>query len=404
MTSIQARATLLTLALAAFAYNTSESFPVGLLTQMAGGLGVSESLIGALLTVYAAIVAITAIPLVVMTSNVGRRRLVVITVIALAISNLAMAVAPNYEILLAGRLLSATTHGIFWSMIAPTAAMLAPKGREGYAIAMAFAGASLAMVAGTPLVTAMGNLLGWRVSAAALGMVSALAAIGLRAMLPALEVTDTPSGRARWLPFLQLVKSRALLGLCAATIVVVTAYFATYTYISLFVERYTGLSGAGLSIVLFAFGTAGFFGVFAVGRVTDRFPRRAALACVGALAVALLGIGLLGFVSPVGVIASIILLGASFTAVPVCLQAAVLRVAPNAGDVASSIYVVAFQVGIAGGSLAGGVALDSGHLDAIPVIAAIATVFVGVFVARSFIAFPNTKIRRDRALKPLQRV
>lgn len=377
------RISLLMLALAAFAYNTSESFPVGLLPQIAGDLQVAESRVGLLLTVYAVIVAISVIPLVVMTSHVGRRRLILVTVLALAVSNLAISVAPTYEVLMLGRLLSATTHGIFWSMIAPTAAMLAPKGREGYATAMAFTGSSLAMVAGIPLVTAVGTAVGWRTAAAILGVLALFATAGLRVLLPPLPTAlEETSVAARWRPFVALLSNRALIGICGVTIVVVVAYFATYTYISLFIERYTGLTGTGLSLVLFAFGFAGLLSVGVVGRFNDRYPRASAVTCFVVLAMSLAGISLFGTASAPGVIAAVVLLGASFTAIPVCLQAAVLRVAPTAGDVASAIYVVAFQIGIAVGSLLGGVALEAGLIDIVPLVAGGVALLTVVAVAR----------------------
>lgn len=119
------------LAVAAFTYVTSESFPVGLLPEISTDLRVSDSTVGYLLTIYAAAVAVSVVPFVIVTTRVARRRLIIITVVMLGISNVAMAVAPSYGVLAAARLLSATTHGIFWSVIAPTAAALVTRDREG---------------------------------------------------------------------------------------------------------------------------------------------------------------------------------------------------------------------------------------------------------------------------------
>ncbi|WP_164545218.1 MFS transporter, partial [Antribacter gilvus] len=179
MNRIDARswAGLVLLACAAFVYNTSESFPVGLLPQMAVDLGVTESRIGSLLTLYAAAVAVTVFPLVILASGIARRRLVLVTVGVLVASNIAMALAPDFGWVLGSRLVSATTHGIFWSVVAPTAASLVPRGREGFAISVAFMGSSLAMVAGTPLMTALGHAWSWRTAIAVLAGVAALAVL-----------------------------------------------------------------------------------------------------------------------------------------------------------------------------------------------------------------------------------
>jgi predicted MFS family arabinose efflux permease len=386
MDRIDARswASLVLLACAAFAYNTSESFPVGLLPEMAGDLGVTESRIGSLLTLYAVVVAVTVLPLVVAASAVARRRLILVTIGVLVVSNLAMALAPAYEWVLVSRLVSATTHGIFWSVVAPTAAMLVPRGREGFATSVAFMGSSLAMVAGTPLMTALGAMWSWRTAIVVLAGAAALALVGLAMVMPTLEVkrADHTGGLAGWLPLLaSTVRNRSLLRLCALTVLLVVAYFAVYTYISLILDRSAGVTGQGLAIVLLVYGLAGLIGVWAIGKVTDSFPQRAALVAMGGLAAAFAGIGVFSSWAPAGVVVSVVLLGAAFAATPVFLQATVLRVAPDSSDVASSLYVVAFQVGIAGGSLLGGLAVDGGLLGVVPWAAA-AAVVLGLLTLR----------------------
>jgi predicted MFS family arabinose efflux permease len=377
-------ASLVLLACAAFAYNTSESFPVGLLPQMAADLGVAESRIGSLLTLYAAVVAITVLPLVVAASGVARRRLILVTVGVLVISTVATALAPDYGWVLAARLVSATTHGIFWSVVAPTAAMLVPRGREGFATSVAFLGSSLAMVAGTPLMTALGTMGGWRTASGVLAAAAALAFVGLALVLPPLDVDRGGGsvGGSAWRTVLAAtVRNRALLRLCALTVLLVVAYYAVYTYIALLLDRSAGVAGDGLALVLVLFGLAGLIGVGVIGRFTDRFPRRAALTTIGGLVAAFVGIGAFASWAPAGVVASVVLLGGAFAATPVFLQATVLRVTPGAGDVASSIYVVAFQIGIGGGSLLGGLALDGGLLTAVPWAAA-AVVVVALVALR----------------------
>lgn len=374
---------LLLLACAAFAYNTSESFPVGLLPQMSSDLGVRESTIGGLLTLYAVVVAITVLPLVVATSWVARRRLVLITLAVLAASNVAMAFAPGFEWVLAARLVSATTHGIFWSVVAPTAALLVPRGREGFATSVAFMGSSLAMVAGTPITTALGNALGWRTAVLLLAAAATIAFVGLAIVMPPLAVERrTKSETGAWLPVLSsTLRNRLLLRLCALTIVLVVAYFAVYTYISVFLSRFARIDGDALALVLLLFGIAGLIGVWAIGKVTDRHPGRAAVVCTGSLAAAFAGIAVFASWAPAGVVVAVVLLGAAFAATPVFLQATVLRVAPESRDVASSLYVVAFQIGIAGGSLLGGLAVDQDLLQVIPWAAA-AVVVVALLTTR----------------------
>jgi predicted MFS family arabinose efflux permease len=184
------------------------------------------------------------------------------------------------------------------------------------------------------------------------------------------------------------LRSGPLAVLCAVTTLLVIGHFTAYTYIAALVRRDAGLAGLALSAVLFAYGAAGIAGIALTGWVTDRRPRLAAAACALGLTAALLGLTLLAPGSPAVTVAVVILWGAAFTALPVCLQAGVLRIAPGFADTASALYVVAFQIGIGGGSLGGALLVDSGRLGDLPAIAAVlaATGTIILLIARR--AFP----------------
>lgn len=389
------RLRLAALAAAAFVYVTSETFPAAVLPQMSAGLAVSEPAVGRLLTVYAGVVAVTAIPVVLLTARVPRRALVTVAVAALALSNLLVVVAPGYGTVLAGRLVGALGHGVFWSVLAPVAASLVRPGRAGRATAAVFLGNSAALVGGIPLTAALGAALGWRSAAAVLAGVAALCAAVLRMVLPAFpRPAGLPgSGSGRRGPGVLAVlapalRNRSLLGVCATTLVVVVGHFAAYTFVALFVQRDVGVSGTALSAVLLGYGLAGVVAVVSVGRVLDAHPRATSLVCVSALAAALLALGL-SAAAPAASLVAVLAWGAGFTAIPICLQAAVLRVAAGSADLASSVYVVAFQIGIAAGAAAGGLFVGGAVLGALPFAAGatVAAGAVGVLAGRR--AFPS---------------
>src|SRR3978361_1721362 len=100
------------LAVSAFVYVTAETLPVGLLPQISQGLSVSEARVGLLLTTYAAIAAVTTIPLTALTMGIPRRRLMAALVAVFAVSQLAAGLAPTFEILTVSRLFCALAHGV----------------------------------------------------------------------------------------------------------------------------------------------------------------------------------------------------------------------------------------------------------------------------------------------------
>jgi predicted MFS family arabinose efflux permease len=362
---------LVALATAAFVYVTAETLPIGLLPQLAAGLNVREGAVGLLVTVYAGVAGLTAVPLTALTTQRPRRQVVVGAVALLALSQFTIAVAPNYDVVMVARVVCAFAHGVFWSVLAPVAARLVAPERVGRATAVVFTGNSLALVLGTPLATALGDLVGWRAAAAVVGAAAAMSVVALRTALPPLT-SDARAGnmRARMAAIPAALRSQSLFAVCAVTVLVVIGHFAAYTYIAPLVRRDAGLTGLALSVVLLAYGIAGVGGICLAGWATDRRPRLAAAACATTVATALALLSTIGYGSPAFTVAAIVLWGAAFIAIPVCLQSAVLRVAPQSADTASALYVVAFQIGIGGGALAGSILVNAGHLAELPIAGA----------------------------------
>lgn len=260
---------LLVLGAAAFIYVTAETLPVGLLPEISGDLGVGESAVGLLLTFYAYGVAVMTMPLIRFVRDWPRRRVVVITVAALAFSQLLSAVSVGYPMLVLSRMLCAATHGVFWAVVAPVAASLALPGKQGKAIATVYAGTSLALVAGNPITAAMGQWFGWRTAATILGVVAAAIAVALYFVLPALPVTRAAAGNKKS----PRVLDGTLAILCGVTFLAVLGHFAAYTYFSLIVDRAIGSAGTTLTLMLMLYGLFGVVGIWVIGRTYDRWPR-----------------------------------------------------------------------------------------------------------------------------------
>lgn len=365
------RPALAALGASAFFYVTAETLPVGLLPEISQGLKVAESDVGLLLTSYAVVAAVSTIPLTALTMRVGRHRLIAITLAVFVVSQAAATFAPTFGILAGSRLICALAHGVFWSVIGPVTARLAPPGQAGRATALVFVGNSLAIVLGVPLGTALGQWLGWRAAIGAVTLGGAVCVIVLMRVLPPLpprphDLEMRPAVRLR--AAVGIVRDPAVALLCLITAVLVIGHFAAYTYVAPLVRRDAGLEGAGLSLLLLGYGVVGLLTNFAVGRHVDRRPGTVLVALLSVLAVSA------GLLAPVlGVVPTVVvtlLWGGAFTAIPVILAAAPLRIAPRARDAASAVYVVAFQIGIGGGALVGERLVSSGHLGALPLVTA----------------------------------
>ncbi|MBM7416086.1 MULTISPECIES: MFS transporter [Nocardiaceae] len=384
---------LLVLGATAFIYVTAETLPVGLLPEMSADLGVGESAIGLLLTFYAYAVAVITLPLMAAVKSWDRRKVVVITAGALAVSQLVSAVSVGYPMLVGARLICAATHGVFWAVVAPVAASLAAPGKRAKAIALVYAGTSLALVAGNPLTAALGQWTHWRVAAATLGVVALAITVALTRLLPALPVAAPVATTAGSHPGI----SRVLVLLCGITFLAALGHFAGYTYFALVVGEGIGTSGSVLSTMLFVYGLAGVAGIWLIGRTYDRGPWRSTIVVLTAITTALAALVLaLSTGSGVLAIVAVALWGMAFTTIPVCIQSAVLHSAPGgaAADRASAIYVVTFQVAIATGALVGGGIVDALSVTAVLVFAAVTMLLalLGVLAGRSAFTAPTAPV------------
>ncbi|MBY8877224.1 MFS transporter [Actinacidiphila acidipaludis] len=340
------------LATALFACTTVESLPVGLLPQIAHGLGVSLPSVGLLVTGYSLVVAVTAVPLTALTRRVPRRLLLAVLLGSYSAGTVLCAVAPGYRSLLVARVLIALTHAVIWSVVAATAAGMFPAQVRAKVVAALFSGSSLAQVAGVPAGTWLGQQAGWRVPFAAMGALCLAAGAVVVALLPTAPVEANPAARA---PEPSRVRFALLV---TAVALVVAGFFTFYTYVSVFLTRVTGTAPETVGAVLAVGGVAGLIGTSASGTLADRDARATMTLSVGLVATALVLLAVAGSHAPAAV-TGVAVLGFAVSAMITALTSRVLRIAPGHVDVASATGSAAFNVGIALGSLLGGRLLDA---------------------------------------------
>jgi DHA1 family L-arabinose/isopropyl-beta-D-thiogalactopyranoside export protein-like MFS transporter len=340
---------LLIVMLGAFVAQTAEYLPIGLLPQIGRNLGVPESAVGALVTGYAWIAAVTAVPLTLTTSRLDRRWLFLGLLGVISLANILAALSPDYAMLALMRVVAALTHGVFWSILASLATRIAPEMPAGRALAWAFGGISLAIVAGVPSATAIGQWAGWRAAFSAFALLGfATTAFGAW-RLPALkakvlEAGAWPLGNGR------LIVAVIITGL------IVAAHFCGYTYIVPLLGGVAGVASASIPMLLFLFGGAGAAGTALAGWINCRPAILALLAAIGIVA----GEALMALAPPFPLFAWLEMLvwGASVSVLVVGLQGWVLELAPEQSDTASALYVAMFNLGIGTGAMAGGAVLQ----------------------------------------------
>ena len=336
------------LAVGAFIFNTTEYIPIALLSDIGQSFGKAATEVGMMITVYAWIVALLSLPLMLMTKNIERRKLLLMLFALFALFHALSFFSWNFNILLVSRIGIALTHAVFWSITASLAVRLAPTGKTNQALGLLSTGTVLAMVLGIPLGRVVGQYFGWQLSFLLIGVCAAGVMLVLAKNLPTLPSQNT--GSLSSLP--SLFKRRNLMLLYAMTVLIITAHFTAYSYIEPFVLQVGGFKAEQVTIVLSLYGLAGFAASYLFGKW---FAKSQRLFMLGAVAVILLSaLLLLPFASfPYAAYALVFIWGVAIVIVSLGMVSKVLAFASDATDVANSIYSGLYNVGIGGGALLG---------------------------------------------------
>jgi predicted MFS family arabinose efflux permease len=357
------------LALAAFSFLTSEMLPIGLLPRIAASFGVSLPVAGLLLTAYAFVVTLVGPPLTAVLGDVSRKRLFLTLAAVLALSAAVAALAPAYWILLAARLVNALAHGVFWSIVASAASSLVAPGRRGLAVAAVYSGSSLGIILGVPIGTFAGERFGWQ---AGFWFVAALGTVAFVALCAA---DDIPAPRPSSLGDIgSLLREMPFLRLLLSTTLVVIGHFTAFSYFAPLLMRDEAGRAGGVPLLLLIFGIAGFASNFVFGSLAHRRGVVAISLSAALMAAALVALGFdrhwTAFGTP-ELVALVALWGAGTGGAVVALQTRVLAAQPERQDVASALNSSAFNLGIGGGALVGGLVIRMAGLGALPAVAAL---------------------------------
>ena len=347
---------LLALAVGGFGIGLTEFVIMGLLPEVAADFAVTETVAGYLISGYAIAVAVGAIGLTAAVIRLDRKKVLVGLMGLFIAGNLLSALAPTYELLLAGRILAALCHGAFFGIGAVVAtSMVAPDRRAG-AIAMMFAGLTSANVLGVPFGTFLGQQLGWRSTFWAITVIGVVALVGIVALVPA-TADDAVPPRLR--AELRAFREPQVWWSILVTVLGFGGMFGGFTYIAYTLTEVSGFASSTVPWLLVVFGSGLFVGNYLGGKAADRSITRTLLVLLAVLTV-VLAVFALTATSQVVTVVSLFFMGAfGFATVP-GLQLRIMGHAAGAPTMASAANIAAFNVGNALGAWVGGLTIGAG--------------------------------------------
>lgn len=349
-------ATLAALCVSVFVVGTSEYLISGLLPQVGADLRISVGMAGQAVTVYALGVVVGGPLVAALTAKMPRKGLALGLMLLFAAGSAISALAPSYELLLAGRLVSSFSHAAFLALALVMATSVVPPDKTGTAISTVASGFTVATLLGVPLGALLGESAGWRTPFAVLTALALAGVVLLAAVLP-----KQPAPATRLRDEVRVVTRRPVLLAIATTAVGFSGVATVFTYIAPLMTRVSGFSSTAVSGLLLAYGAGSFFGNLLAGRLTDKSMSATVRGVFGGLAGVLVLIPFAVVWQP-SAVAAVLVLGLLSTATIAPLQGLILRHAGDAPTLAVSANVGAFNLGAAAGSAMGGVIVSAGAL------------------------------------------
>ncbi|WP_421684270.1 MFS transporter [Stutzerimonas urumqiensis] len=344
----------LALAMGGFAIGTGEFAIMGLMPNVASGLGISEPQVGHVISSYALGVVVGAPVLAILGARLFRRHLLLWLMGFFALGNFASALAPGYGSLMLFRFIAGLPHGAYFGVAMLVAASMVAPDQRAKAVARVLAGLTVAMLIGNPLATWLGQWLSWRWAFALVGAIALLtvALVALFLPLDRSEPRQAPMDEIRafnrpqvWLSL--LIGSIGFAGM-----------FCVFAYLAPTLLEVTKVAPHYIPFALAAFGLGGIVGNLVGGWLFDRLQFRA-------VAWLLMWSTLVLLVFPLAagsiwtVIPSVFAVGTMVSLSP-ALQTRLMDVATGAQTLAAASNHAAFNIANALGPWLGGLAISAG--------------------------------------------
>nr|WP_080875248.1 MFS transporter [Oceanobacillus timonensis] len=351
MTMKFSRSTILTVfMIGTFAIGMTEYAVTGLLTQFAADLDVAVSTTGLLLSVYAISVAICGPVLRILTVKFSPKPLLIALMSIFIISNIIAATAPNFEVLLLSRLLSATMHAPFFGLCMSIAVDISKPHKRTSAIAAVQGGLTIAIMLGVPFGSYIGGVLDWRLVFWFIALMGLINLIGLIIITPNVKQKEVPKLKNE----LTVLKNKNVWMLIAVIVFGFSGVFTAYTFTEPMLQEIAGFNVTSITIALFLFGTGAVIGNFVSGSIQPEVLTERLI-----LAMAILGSVLIAFTfllaSPIFAYIACFLFGAGTFGTTPILNAKIILAATEApalsGTIAASVFNLSNSIGATLGSL-----------------------------------------------------
>jgi MFS transporter, DHA1 family, inner membrane transport protein len=346
---------LFALAMGGFAIGTTEFVSMGLLPQLASGVGVSIPTAGHVISAYALGVVVGAPLIAVFGARLPRRELLIGLMAVFLVGNAASALATGFASLTAARFFAGLPHGAYFGVASLVAAGLVATERRGRAVSGVMLGLAFANVAGVPAATWLGQHAGWRSAYWLVSGLAALTALLVLWLVPHVAANRDATGRNELSAFRN---PQVLLTLLAGAIGF-GGMFAVYTYIAPTVTDVAGLGEGRVPLYLLAMGLGMVVGTPLGGRLADWSIFRSLLVSSVSMIAILVAFTFTSEHFLAG-LTTVFLLTVAGSVLVTNLQMRLMQVAGNAQTIGAAMNHASLNIANALGAWLGGVVVAAG--------------------------------------------
>jgi len=239
---------------------------IGVLPQVASHYNIGIDKAGLLLSAFALTIFLIGPFLVLLTSAINRKKMMVWAISLFLISNIVSALAPPFWLLVLLRILPAILQPVFFSAAVGTIIRTASKEEQHQLMGIVIGGIALAQVTVIPLSTYLSSLYGWQVSFMVQTLITLVALTGILVFIPTMPVEQ----RLTYGSQLQILKKPRFLLSIAFNVLLISAWFSTYSYFADYLGKVKLMTGQQISYMLLLFGMTGVVANWLAGRLLSK--------------------------------------------------------------------------------------------------------------------------------------
>lgn len=357
-----------------FSLVTSEFMVAGMMQPLATAFDVSLTLVGYLISVYAAgmVVGGPILTIVLLKLRIPNKQALLGLLVVYGVFQAIAATATSYDVLLIARLVTGVVGAACFGAALAICAEVVAVHMRAKAISIVLAGLMLATVFGVPIATLVEQYANWRASFFLVVVLTMTCAALIGWLVPTVKDVPLSSVSDEFASF----KNPHLWAAYASSALIIGATLAAFSY---FVPVLTDVSGLPVSVIpwlLVMYGVANVLGNIVVGRYADKHTIGIMVAGLLILAITL---SLFAVFADNNIISVAMVLVVGLVGIPMnpAMVARVMKAA-HPGPLVNTVHTSIINIGLGCGTWLGGLAIHAGYGLRAPLWVGVALAVAGI--------------------------